>query len=222
VRYQDWSFVLERIATQTDHPIIIHTTRGEPSENAVINAHLLAAHTVQTGHDLAVRKELWQRPIKSAKRKMTKPYINLEPWYEGILNQFGAKDQLFAYWVSMLAGAVSHCYGAHGIWNVGDGRFLAHWGQQTFVQAAALDTPRLLGLSHQQYMEWEVGKGQPFYETSGEELVSIGRKMQNKTVQFFPDIAKNNHALTGKIWLPMAGRFADDLPASGPVIVFSN
>ena len=28
---------------------------------------------------------------------------------------------------------------------------MAHWGKQTFDQALALETPRLLGLSHRQY-----------------------------------------------------------------------
>ncbi len=221
-RRQGWGFVLETIAPYTNRPIIIHPTRGEPSEQAVTNAHLLAAHTAQTGHDPGVRNELWQLPLRTLKTESAKPYINLEPWYEGILNQFGAEDQLFAYWVSMLAGAASHCYGAHGIWNVGDGRFLAHWGQQTFEQAAALDTPRLLGLSHEQYRQWNVADGQTFYETSGEQLTVIGCQTPDKAVQFFPDVANSNRPFTGGIWLPLEGRFSNGLPVSGPVVIFSN
>jgi hypothetical protein len=220
MRRQDWGFVLETIVPHTNHPIIIHPTRGEPSDKAVTNADLLAAHTAQTGHDYGVRKELWQLPLKLLKTGSTKPYINLEPWYEGILNQFGAEDQLFAYWVSMLAGAASHCYGAHGIWNVGDGRFLAHWGQQTFEQATVLDTPRLLGLSHEQYRQWDVSDGQTFYETSRGQLTVIGRQTQDKTVRFFPDVALATQSLTGKIWRPLEGCYADEPPNSGPVVVF--
>lgn len=59
-------------------------------------------------------------------RSNEKPFINLEPWYEGINNSFFESDQIFAFWTSMLSGASAYCYGSHGIWDVGDGNFLAH------------------------------------------------------------------------------------------------
>ena len=148
-----------------------------------------------------------------------KGFINLEPWYEGIKDQFWAADQMFAYWVTMLAGAISYCYGAHGIWNVGDGRFLAHWGKQTFAQALALDTPRLIGLSHEQVLKWSDSGDEVFYQTAGQELTTIGRKQGGKSIQFFPDVARAQCVPDGRIWLPLEGASSCALPPRGQVVI---
>jgi hypothetical protein len=220
-RRNAWSFVLGKISQRTDKPMIVHPTSDETGYEAVSNPELLSANTVQTGHDARARNRLWQLPLALLKNDYThKGYINLEPWYEGIRNQFWAEDQMFSYWVTMLAGATSYCYGAHGIWNVGDGQFLAHWGKQTFAQALALDTPRLLGLSHQQYLRRSDPRGETFYQTVREELISIGRKRGEKVMQFFPDVVRANHIPAGKIWLPLKGVFTKALPPKGQVVIF--
>jgi hypothetical protein len=220
-RRDDWSFVLEEVSHSTDKPIIIHPTPGETGDEAVSNPELLAANTVQTGHDLRARDRLWRLPLALLKNDCThKGYINLEPWYEGIRDQFWAEDQMFSYWVTMLAGAMSYCYGAHGIWNVGDGKFLAHWGKQTFAQALALDTPRLLGLSHKQYLLWGGQRGQVFHRARGRDLRTIGREAEGRLIQFFPDVARASHVPAGRIWLPLEGVFAEALPPQGQVVIF--
>jgi len=220
-RRDDWSFVLERTSQRTNKPIIVHPTPDETGYEAVFNPELLSANTAQTGHDISARNRLWQLPLALLENDRThKGFINLEPWYEGINNQFWAEDQMFSYWVSMLAGATSYCYGAHGIWNVGDGKFLAHWGKQTFAQARALDTPRLLGLSHKQYLLRSCLGGETFYETAGEELITIGRKAGERTIQFFPDVARAKHVPGGRIWLPLKGAFTNVLPQEGQVVIF--
>jgi len=220
-RRNDWSLVLEKISQKTDKPLIVHTTSDETGFEAVFNPELLSANTVQTGHDARARNRLWQLSLALLKNDHThRGYINLEPWYEGIRNQFWAEDQMFSYWVTMLAGAMSYCYGAHGIWNVGDGRFLAHWGDQTFAHALALDTPRLLGLSHKQYLRRSDPRGETFYQTAEKELITIGRKAGEKAMQFFPDIAKAQHVPAGKIWLPLKGVFTKALPPKGQVVIF--
>ena len=220
-RRSDWSFVLGRMSQKTDKPIIVHPVSTETGYETVHNPQLLSANTAQTGHDARARNRLWQLPLALLKENRThKGYINLEPWYEGIREQFWTEDQLFAYWVSMLAGAISHCYGAHGIWSVGDGEFLAHWGKRTWAQAVALDTPRLLGLSHRQYLPHINRRGESFYRAAGEDLITIGRKTEGKVVQFFPHIARSGSVPTGRIWLPLEGVFTDTLPSKGQVVVF--
>jgi hypothetical protein len=220
-RRSAWSFVLERISQRTNKSIIVHPISDETGYEAVSNPELLSANTVQTGHDARARNRLWQLPLALLKNDHThRGYINLEPWYEGIRNQFWAEDQIFSYWVTMLAGATSYCYGAHGIWNVGDGKFLAHWGKQTFAQALALDTPRLLGLSHEQYLLRSDHRGETFYQTEGKELITIGRKEGEKVIQFFPDAARASPVPIGKIWLPLEGIFTKGLPPKGQVVVF--
>jgi hypothetical protein len=220
-RRSSWSLVLEKISQKTNRPIIVHPTADQTGYEAVSNPELLSANTVQTGHDACARNRLWRLPLALLKDDQThRGYINLEPWYEGIGEQFWAEDQLFAYWVTMLAGATSYCYGAHGIWNVGDGQFLAHWGKQTFAQAMALDTPGLLGLSHQQYLMRSDPQDEVFYQTEGEELTAIGRKAGAKIIQFFPDVARADPVPAGRIWLPLEGVFVERLPRQGQVVIF--
>ncbi|MBC7250174.1 MAG: DUF4038 domain-containing protein [Anaerolineae bacterium] len=219
-RRQAWGFVLEEMARHTDRPIIVHPMADETGYDAVPNPERLAVNTAQTGHDARARNRLWRLPLHLQQHgRASKGYINLEPWYEGIGDQFWTSDQLYAYWVSMLAGATGHCYGAQGIWNVGDGEFLAHWGKQTFAQAVALDTPRLIGLSHQQFLQHHDPASEVFYQTRGKELITIGRKHGEKLVQFFPDVARADHVPVGDIWLPLKGAFADTLPSQGPVVI---
>lgn len=220
-RRNAWSLVLEKVSQRTSKPVIIHPTSDETGYEAVSNPELLSANTVQTGHDARTRNRLWQLPLALLKNDHSrKGYINLEPWYEGIRDQFWAEDQMYSYWTTMLAGATSYCYGAHGIWNVGDGEFLAHWGKQTFAEALALDTPRLLGLSHAQYLLRSDGKGETFHQTAGEELITIGREARGTSIQFFPNVARANHIPAGKIWLPLKGTFSEVLPPKGQVVIF--
>jgi hypothetical protein len=103
---------------------------------------------------------------------------------------------------------------------VGDGKFLAHWGKQTFAQARALDTPRLLGLSHEQHLQRTYSSSETFYETAGEKLITIGRKAGEQATLFFPDVAEAKHVPSGKIWLPLEGAFANALPHKGQVVIF--
>jgi len=217
-RRHDWSYVLDALAAMTDKPLIVHPNSGETGFQAVENPQCLSANTTQTGHSKAARNSLWQLPLEELNRQQ-QLFINLEPWYEGINDNFYAQDQLYAYWVTMLAGAASFCYGAHGIWNAGDGRFLSHWGKQTMAQAMALDTPRLLGLSHRQFLRHK-DLDRTSYEVRGERLLFISRSGFGGRITFYPDIAHSEEQSSGRIWLPLQGNFADELPNSGPAVIF--
>lgn len=142
-RINNWLTVYNKLKTFTDRPIICHVTPYITSDNV---SKSFAAITIQTGHSYDSKQLIWSLPLKFNKRK--KPFINLEPWYEGICDGFWEKDQLFAFWSSMLAGAAGYCFGQHGVWNMGDGRFLAHWGRRTFKEAMRSDTAAKLGKSN--------------------------------------------------------------------------
>ena len=215
-RRQLWSGVLAELSRLTEQPIIVHTLPSEVSDAVVGNPNLLAAITTQTGHSETMRSQLWQRPLAYEGQ----PFINLEPWYEGILGGFGPEDQLYAYWVSMLAGCQSYCYGAHGIWNVGDGRFLAQWGTQTVDQALALDTPRLLGLSHQTFFAARQVNGRIFCEANGDQLITIGQKGPDWLIQYFPDVVQARAIPEGRVWLPLSGIWRETRPQSGQIVIF--
>jgi hypothetical protein len=183
---------------------------------------LLAADTLQTGHDEAARDDLWRRPLELA--ATGRAVVNLEPWYEGIGpegigGRFGAADQLFAYWASMAAGCRAACYGAHGLWNAGDGAFLGHWGGRTLEQALALDTPRLIGLSHAMLGE-RVGFGGPARgRVQDGALQSLELHGPRGRATFFPDLARAGELPPGELWRPLEGRFLDVRPARGPAVV---
>lgn len=223
-RRHAWSNVLSEVVKRTDIPYIIHPEWYETGFECVENNHLLAANTAQTGHSYRNRPMLHQLPIAHAASNdpLGRGFINLEPWYEGILGRFHGQDQLYAYWVSMLAGTVSFCYGAHGIWNAGDGEFLSKWGKQDFHQALSLDTPRLIGLSHRAFLQYLNRPAQVVVEERDGQLVSIQRIFDESSITFFPEIDKVTSPSPGSIWLPMEGKFTQVMPSSGQVVVFTN
>jgi hypothetical protein len=197
---------------------------GETSADALDRADLLAAVTVQTGHDQASRPLLWEWPQRVAGRQPGRPFINLEPWYEGIRDGFGTADQLFAYWVTMLAGAAAYCYGAHGMWNAGDGAFLAHWGTQSLDAAAALPTPGLLGASHRALRQHGLpdARGVTTVDARGGQLRSITRARADGSgaATFYPDAAlvPAAGAAEGRYFAPGLGEFVVQPPGEGPVV----
>ena len=142
-RINKWLIVYDKLKTLTDRPIICHVTPYITSDDV---SKSFAATTVQTGHSYGSKQLIWSLPLKFNKRK--KPFINLEPWYEGICDGFWEEDQLFSFWSSMLAGAYGYCFGQHGVWNVGDGEFLAHWGGRTFKEAMQSDIAAKIGKSN--------------------------------------------------------------------------
>lgn len=222
-RREKWSEILTSVSAATKKPIFIHTLPGRTSEEVVNNPKQLDAVTVQTGHDASTRKILWQLPLESAKSYPNKPFINLEPWYEGITGRFGTNDQLYAYWASMMAGAHAYCYGAHGVWNVGDGKFLAHWGNQTFEEAVKLNTPRLVGEGHNLFVEsgfMEYEKVE--VEDKGGDMVKITRSdAKGNSVCYMPEVSQATDIPKGRIFLPLSGSFAKSIPTVGQVVIVS-
>lgn len=220
-RKKEWSNVLIFISSMTAKPIFIHTLSNRTSEQVVNNSELLDAITVQTGHSPNTKNILWQLPLEITKKYPDKKFINLEPWYEGITGRFGTNDQLYAYWASMMAGAHAYCYGAHGVWNVGDGKFLAHWGKQTFDQAIKLITPQLIGESHKLFVQSGFMKYRSVeVEDRDGELISITRSNgKDDFVYYAPEISVVKDLPKGKIFLPLKGEFSRILPASGQVVM---
>ncbi|MGF1545739.1 MAG: DUF4038 domain-containing protein [Thiotrichales bacterium] len=220
-RRQAWGSVLTALASRTRRPIIVHTSGRTNSHAAVAHQELLSAVTTQTGHDYTARPRIWQSPLRLLKSPEDR-YINLEPWYEGIRESFGPEDQLFAYWVSMLSGACSHAYGAQGIWNVGDGRFLAHWGRQTFDEACWLETPDLLGESHRFFIE-TLGydpHAQTLIESDADELLWVSRHGARGTLTFYPNVARILKVPRGEYLLPLHAARSYVPPPDGPLVLW--
>jgi len=222
-RRNKWSRVLTYVSSLTDKPIFIHVLPNVTSENAVNNPQLLDAITVQTGHSETTRRLLWELPVESVRENSSKPFVNLEPWYEGITGRFKTEDQLYAYWASMMAGAYAYCYGAHGVWNAGDGQFLAHWGKQTLDEAMNFKTPQLLGLSHKLFLDSNFANyAKVEVEENEGEMVMITRSREDgKFVAYVPDVSLVDELPEGDTFSPLRGEFIKTAPKSGQVVVIS-
>jgi hypothetical protein len=119
-------------------------------------------------------------------------------------------------------------YGAHGVWNGGDGTFLSHWGKQTLKQATESKTPGLLAASYNLFLRLEgFDSSLHSVHNQGDFLVSISRKKQDSTIiEYISDMKAYNKLFidakkTGynSIFLPKLGSFVSDLPVSGQVVL---
>lgn len=222
IRRKKWSDILSFVSPLTNKPILIHVLPGRDSTGVVNNPELLSAITVQTGHDANSRRMIWEIPLEISKNHPDKPFINLEPWYEGIRGQFGVNDQLFAYWSSMMTGAHAFCYGAHGIWNAGDGKFLAHWGKQTHSQAALLNTPRLIGESHKLFTSKFANYRHIEVEDQNGELLKVTRfNEKNEYICYIPELSLVKNIPKGEVFLPNEGKFSKKTIKKGQAVIVS-
>lgn len=164
---------------------MIHTNTA-PLGRSTVDAQV-PVETVHTGHHEGARDEIWRLPFEHYRTEPDVPFANLEPWYDGIRDSFRGEDQFFAYAASMLAGASAHAYGAHGIWNVGDGRFLAHWGAQTFEEARASSAPAALGRAHRLFVEKDLARARPELQLDDEgHLVEVRRRNHLGVARYVP------------------------------------
>ncbi len=135
-RIAEWSKIGAYIQ-KTDpahHPITIHTHSPQRASTLMKDPAWLSIDATQTGHSYANKQKIGD--LAQAADEDGRPFINLEPWYEGISNNFYESDQRYAFWTSVLSGAVGHGYGAHGVWNMArDDNFLGHWGNAHWERA---------------------------------------------------------------------------------------
>jgi hypothetical protein len=214
-----WTQVLNHLSALTTRPIIVHPIPDESGFQAIETPALLAADSFQSGHHPSSRDRLLDLHSEAA-RDGAGHWINLEPWYEGIHDQFVGVDQLFAYCVCMATGAIGHCYGAHGIWNAGDGQFLSHWGRQTFDEALALDAPRRIGALHREVRSFGLTGGTPVTSRDPAGGVTIVRTHGTRTLEFVSDARLATSPAAGRVWAVEEARYVSEWPAGGPVIVF--
>ena len=171
-RLKKWQKVLSNIEKTTNKPFIVHTLPTLSGFSAIKSIELLSANTFQTGHSRESKDSLWKNIYNSKRTFPNAPAINLEPYYEGIHNDFFDKWQLEAFWLSSVSGCYAICYGAHGIWNIGDGQFLNQWGKQTFQEALALKTPVILGKTYKLLLEYGIFDWNDiFVDTTNNEVI---------------------------------------------------
>lgn len=222
-RINKWNKVLENIRKYTNKPILIHTLPTSSSFDVTHKIEMISANTFQTGHTKESKDEIWNNIYTSITKYPNKPVINLEPYYEGIHNDFLGKWQLDAFWLSVSSDAYSICYGAHGIWNVGDGNFLSQWGKQTFKEALELKTPEILGKTYKVVLAEGILDWQNVSINKKEgQLVSISRmSKEGKKMTYIPDISIYRNVPKGRYFKVETAEFTSKLPETGAIVVFN-
>jgi hypothetical protein len=121
------------------------------------------------------------------------------------------------------AGARAICYGAHGIWNVGDGAFLGHWGAQGFDEALGLASPAVLGATYRMLdglgaLSWPMAEA----TVEGKRLVKLRRADSGgRFLEYYPDAADVSAGAPGRAFDPLTGGFTPALPHTGQIVLVS-
>lgn len=141
-----------QIVSQADsskHIITTHPVPGSYSHTSLNDARWVGLTAIQSGHSRDSAYSMLEHVLGARVFQPRRPIINMEPWYEGILDDFWEEDQRYAIWVCLLAGAAGHTYGAHGVWQMsaGDGPFLSHWGPADWQQAHQYPGSQQMGIA---------------------------------------------------------------------------
>jgi len=151
---RQWARVARYIKTVSPNRLLtVHVNSRQSASHLFHNPSWLDIDSIQSGHT----KENAGFLISSAKTySASRPFINLEPWYEGIHGDFGPDLERFAFWASVLSGAKGHTYGAHGIWNMATNSdpFLSHWGVSDWQGAMHFKGGEQIGKGKQWLMQF--------------------------------------------------------------------
>lgn len=138
-----------------EHLLTVHIHSQTSSQKLFRNPDWLSINSIQSGHS----KDSIPFMVKSILNSK-KMIINLEPWYEGILENFDEYYQRVAFWLCVLSGAKGHSYGAHGIWQMANkDNFMAHWGNSDWKKSIDFPGAVQLGKSAkflQNYDWWKI------------------------------------------------------------------
>ncbi|MBP7842391.1 DUF4038 domain-containing protein [Candidatus Woesebacteria bacterium] len=120
---------------QFHRPLTIHPHSKKSARELFPNATWLTINGIQSGHSKDSYN--WMKEKTVQETQFSLPFINLEPWYEGIFNSFGLEWQEKALQVILDTNAAGMTYGAQGMWNMNSKQdsFLEHWGAATWEDA---------------------------------------------------------------------------------------
>lgn len=142
----DWLAVADHIRTlDSSHLLLVHPHTQQLSSEILHQPAWLEVDSIQSGHSEDSRLFLTEQAVKASQHRV---FINLEPLYEGILGHDSPTFQRFAFWMSVLAGAKGHTYGADGLWNMRTAdHFLGHWGNTAWTEALQRAGGEQLGIA---------------------------------------------------------------------------
>ena len=74
---------------------------------------------LQTGHSSYASLQYSVEMVAASNRQSpSKPVVNSEVCYEGIMGGSWQEVQRFLFWTSLTMGSAGHTYGAQGIWGM--------------------------------------------------------------------------------------------------------
>lgn len=156
---------------------------------------------IQSGHD----KERTSFLVDSALQKNKKPFINLEPWYEGIMGNINDEDIRYAFWMSVLSGAAGMGYGAHGVWQMSDrDNFMGHWGKSDWKKAIKFTGAKQIGLAKRflEKLEWwnlkpNLNLIDPHFNSNKTKLPVASENKENIVIYFPAGFGRYKFSLKG-------------------------
>lgn len=198
-RINNWNEIGRYVESLNSHkiPLTIHISGNYDASSLFENPSWLTINSIQSGH---THNRLYFMRDKILNGK--KPIINLEPWYEGILDDFKELSQRQAFWVCVLSGAMGHGYGAHGVWQIekNDG-FMNHWGESNYKKALHFEGADALGcgkklIESMRFVNVKVDKKciMPQMDETNQNF-PIASHMGAKTLIYFPNVTTRKFIL---------------------------
>jgi hypothetical protein len=115
------------------------------------DASLFDFSMLQTGHwDERSFRETFETLHQDLSRRPSKPVLNGEVCYEGIMSASWQGTQRFLVWSHLLSGAAGHTYGAQGLWAMNTGDFVGEagsWADTTWQEAFRLPGSAHVGVA---------------------------------------------------------------------------
>ncbi|MFA9288650.1 MAG: DUF4038 domain-containing protein [Weeksellaceae bacterium] len=195
IRLASWQQIAKQIQklNKAHHPLMVHPHAAKLASELFTDTSWIDIDTFQSGHSPQQGDENMNRNFTKAKLG-NKPYLNLEPLYEGIMNQTDITLQQSAFWQSIFAGAAGHCYGAHGIWQFADhDNFMQHWGESYWKES--LEYPGAVSLGKaKQWLESEFKESWINFREGEQPISGI---CGNKLVKYLPDPTSQSTEILG-------------------------
>ncbi len=145
-RITKWQNIAKYIVQQNgaNHPLTVHIQSDGIASEVFPDPSFIDIDSFQSGHS---SHGIERMHANFAKLKQgSRAFANLEPLYEGILEQTDPRLQTYAFWKSVFSGAVGHVYGAHGLWQLaGTDNFMNHWGDSSWKKALAAPGSTTIG-----------------------------------------------------------------------------
>lgn len=136
---ETWRSIANYISKNSSNLLTAHIHTRKSAYDLFNSPNWLDINTIQSGHSRDGIRFMIEATRQSQKLKL--PFINLEPYYEGIMNDYYDKDQRYSFWAAILSGAKGYSYGANGVWQMStkEDPFLTHWGKSDWSKAMKLD-----------------------------------------------------------------------------------